>query len=314
LRYLGFTMNNNGKNHQPKFTVQMTLPQFERMFPDEEACKNYLFAHRWPDGVKCPRCHKSESVYKIALPWKWECWNAECASGHAYRFSLIAGTIFEYTKYPLRTWFWVLFLMVTSKKGISALQIHRTIGSGSYKTAFYMCHRLRASMNDPEFRQLMGIVEVDETYIGGKDKNRHWDKKVGGRGTFGKTPVIGAISRKGNVVAMTIANTDTATLTRFVRQAVSDKVDLVATDEHSGYRYLKWVLAHEAISHSTGEYVRGNVHTNNIESFWSLLKRRIVGTYHNVSKKYLPLYLAEFSFRFNNRNNPDIFGAAVSGS
>jgi transposase-like protein len=306
-------MKTKRDSHQPKFTVQMTWPQFERMFPDEEACKNYLFARRWPDGVKCPRCGKSETVYKIALPWKWECWNVECASGHAYRFSLIAGTIFQDTKYPLRTWFWVLFMIVTSKKGISALQIHRTIESGSYKTAFYMCHRLRAAMNDPEFRQLMGIVEIDETYIGGKEGNRHWNKKVGGSGTYGKIPVIGAISRKGNVVCKMIENTDTETLTRFVRKTVGDKVDLVATDEHSGYRYLKWTMPHEVVKHSKGEYVRGEVHTNNMESFWSLLKRGVVGTYHNVSKKYLPLYLAEFSFRFNNRHEPDIFGKAIAG-
>jgi transposase-like protein len=309
-------MNKNGKSHQPKFTLQMTLPQFERMFPDEEACRNYLFARRWPDGVKCPRCHKSEHVYKIAQPWKWECWNAECAKGHAYRFSLIAGTIFENTKYPLRTWFWVLFLMVTSKKGISALQIHRTIASGSYKTAFYMCHRLRAAMNDPEFRELMGIVEVDETYIGGKDSNRHWDKKQHKTGGWGKTPIIGAISRKGNVVCKMIERADMPTMHRFVAQTISRKVELVATDEHSGYQYLdRWQgLPHQTIRHGQGEYVHGVVHTNNIESFWSLLKRGIIGTYHNVSKKYLPLYLAEFSFRFNNRHNPDIFGAAIGGS
>jgi transposase-like protein len=306
-------MKTKRENHQPKFTVQMTWPQFEGMFPDEEACKNYLFSHRWPDGVKCPRCGKSETVYKIALPWKWECWNIECASGHAYRFSLIAGTIFENTKYPLRVWFHVLYMIVTSKKGVSALQVHRTIGSGSYSTAFYMCHRLRAAMNDPEFRQLMGIVEIDETYIGGKDHNRHWDKKVAGRGTAGKIPVIGAIARKGNVVCKMIENTDTETLTRFVRKTVGDKVDLVATDEHSGYRYLKWVMPHGVVKHSRGEYVRGEIHTQNIESFWSLLKRGIIGTYHNVSKKYLPLYLAEFSFRFNNRHEQDIFGKAIAG-
>src|SRR5208282_235600 len=229
-------MKNNGKNHQPKFTVQMTWPQFERIFPDEEACHNYLFSHRWPAGVKCPRCHKSKHVYKIAQPWKWECWNAECASGHAYRFSLIAGTIFENTKYPLRTWFWVLFLMLTSKKGISALQIHRTIESASYKTAFYMCHRLRAAMNDPEFRQLMGIVEVDETYIGGLDRNRHANKKHHKTGGWGKTPVIGAISRKGNLVCKMIERADMRTMHRFVAQTVSRNVELVATDEHSGYQ------------------------------------------------------------------------------
>ncbi len=310
-------MKNNGTNHQPKFTVQMTWPQFERMFPDDEACKNYLFSHRWPDGVKCPRCHKSEHVYKIAQPWKWECWSAECAKGHAYRFSLIAGTIFENTKYPLRTWFWVLFLMLTSKKGISALQIHRTIESGSYKTAFYMCHRLRAAMNDPEFRQLMGIVEVDETYIGGLDRNRHASKKHHKTGGWGKIPVIGAIARKGNVVCKMIERADMPTMHRFVYQVVDrEKVSLVATDEHSGYQYLeRWQgLPHETVGHRHGEYVRGIIHTNNMESFWSLLKRGIIGTYHNVSKKYLPLYLAEFSFRFNNRNNPDIFGTAIAGS
>ena len=294
----------------------MTLPQFERMFPTEEACRAYLQSHRWPDGVKCPRCHSAEKVYPLASqPWKWECWNAECAKGHAYRFSLTAGTIFENTKYPLRTWFWVLFLMLTSKKGISALQIHRTIESGSYKTAFYICMRLRASMKDPEFRQLMGIVEVDETGIGGKDKNRHWDKKQHVTGLSGKMTVIGAIARKGNVVCQVIEQTNAATLDRFVREAVSDKVDLVATDEALGYEHLTALgYKHKAIRHAAGEYVRGEVHTNNIESFWSLLKRGIMGSYHHVSKKYLPLYVAEFQFRFNNRNNPDIFGTAVSGS
>lgn len=308
-------MKTKRENHQPKFTLQMTLPQFERMFPDEEACKNYLFSRRWPDGVKCSRCGKSEAVYKIALPWKWECANKDCRKGNAYRFSLIAGTIFENTKCPLRTWFWVLFLILTSKKGISALQIHRTIESGSYSTAFYMCHRLRAAMNDPDFRQLMGIVEVDETYIGGKDSNRHWDKKQHKTGGWGKTPVIGAISRKGNLVCKMIERADMPTLHRFVAETVSRKVELVATDEHSGYQYLaRWQeLPHETVNHRGGEYVRGLVHTNTMESFWSLLKRGIVGTYHNVSKKYLPLYLAECSFRFNNRHEPDIFGRAIAG-
>lgn len=315
MRYIRFTMKTKRESHQPKFTVQMTWPQFERTFPNEESCKDYLFSRRWPAGVKCPRCHKSETVYKIAQPWKWECWNVECASGHAYRFSLIAGTIFENTKYPLRVWFHVLYMMVTSKKGMSALQVHRTIGSGSYSTAFYMCHRLRAAMNDPEFRELMGIVEVDETYIGGKDANRHWNKKHHIRGTGDKTPVIGAIARKGNVVCKMIEHTDMPTLHRFVAETISRKVELVATDEHSGYQYLdRWQgLPHQTIRHGQGEYVRGLVHTNNIESFWSLLKRGIVGTYHNVSKKYLPLYLAEFTFRFNNRHEHDIFGKAIAG-
>jgi transposase-like protein/predicted RNA-binding Zn-ribbon protein involved in translation (DUF1610 family) len=298
------------EGHAPKFTVQMTWPQFERMFPDEDSCKAYLVSRRWPNGVKCPRCGNAQVWLLKHKPWHWQC---QKCNDTGYRFSLYVKTIFENTNYPLRTWFRVLYMILTSKKGVSALQVHRTIGSGSYRTAFYMCHRLRAALNDPEFRQLMGVVEIDETYIGGKDHNRHWDKKVAGRGTAGKIPVIGAIARKGNVVCKMIENADTETLTRFVRKTVGDKVDLVATDEHSGYRYLKWVMPHGVVKHSHGEYVRGEIHTQNIESFWSLLKRGIIGTYHNVSKKYLPLYLAEFSFRFNNRNNPDIFGTAIAG-
>ena len=281
-------------------------------FPTGESCKQFLMEHRWLDGVvRCPRCG-NPAVYKLKTrPFHWLCKYCE-----NYRFSVISGTIFENTKYPLKSWFEVLWQMLNSKKGVSALQIQHQIGSGAYKTAWYMCHRLRAAMKDPDFRQLMGIVEVDETFLGGKDKNRHWDKKshvTGGIGS-GKVGVIGAISRKGNVVCQIIENTDAATLNRFVRKAVSDKVDLVATDEHGGYGYLEALgYRHESVSHSAGEYVRGEVRTNNLENFWSLLKRGVIGTYHHVSKKYLPLYLAEFQFRFNNRENPDIFGEAMRG-
>jgi transposase-like protein len=152
--------------------------------------------------------------------------------------------------------------------------------------------------------------------MGGKDKNRHANKRSGKRGPgSNKTPVIGAISRKGNVVCQMIEHADARTLNGFVRKAVSEKVDLVATDEHPGYGYLRASgFRHDAVNHSAGEYVRGKVHTANIDSFWSLLKRGIVGTYHNVSKKYLPLYLAEFQFRHNNRRNPDIFGQVIAAS
>ncbi len=293
----------------------MTLRQLMETFPTNDACKQFLKERRWPDGrVKCPRCGTPDKVYKIAQPWKWECANKACRKGNAYRFSIIAGTIFENTNYPLKTWFEVLWQILNSKKGVSALQIQRQIGCGDYRTAWYMCHRLRAAMYDPDFQQLMGIVEVDETGIGGKDKNRHWDKKQHITGLSGKATVIGAIARKGNVVCQVIEQTDAATLNRFVRKVVSDKVDLVATDEALGYASLdKLGFKHKIVGHSVGEYVRGEVHTNNIENFWSLLKRGVIGTFHHVSKKYLPLYLAEFQFRHNNRKNPDIFGEAIAG-
>ncbi len=288
----------------------MTLKQLMETFPTEEKCREYIFARRWPNGIRCPRC-ANDKVYTLKLAGRWQC--AKCTK-NGYRFTLLTGTVFENTKYPLTTWFQVLYTMLNSKKGVSALQIHRQIGSGSYETAWYLCHRLRAAMQDTDFCKLMGIVEIDETYLGGKDRNRHMSKRIHKTGTAAKTPVLGAISRKGNVVCQMIESADTATLTKFVKKAVSDKVDLVATDEHAGYRHLSALgYKHGTVNHRSHEYVRGNVHTANIDNFWSLLKRGILGTYHNVSKAYLPLYLAEFQFRYNNRKNPDIFGDVLRG-
>ncbi len=160
---------------QSKQIVQMTVAQFETVFPNEEACDAYLVVHRWPDGVYCPRCG-SANVYALkTMPYRWEC--PDCRQGGAYRFSHLVGTIFENTNVDLRQWFRVIHLMTTSKKGISARQVHRYMGFGSYKTAWYMCHRIRAAMQDKEFQKLMGIVEMDETWIGGKDKNKHKDKR-----------------------------------------------------------------------------------------------------------------------------------------
>ncbi len=292
----------------------MTLNQLLAKFLDEDTCKRYLVERRWPNGVTCPKCGNAKVFHVTHRPFHWVC--KKCHR-NGYRFSVISGTVFENTKYPLRDWFKVIFLLSQSKKGMSALQIHRMLGTGSYETAWYMCHRIRAAMKNETWGKLMGTVEVDETFVGGKDKNRHRNKKSRMTGGFGsgKVGVIGAISRKGNVVCQVIESTDIWTLNRFVREAVSDKVDLVATDDASGYGNLgrRFGLPHGVVRHSVGEYVHGNVHTNTLDSFWSLLKRGVVGNYHQVSKKYLPLYLAEFSFRHNNRSNPDMFGAIVAG-
>lgn len=292
----------------------MTLTQLMERFSDEDSCKTYLTAMRWPEKVNCPRCDGQEKIYVLkSRPFHWVCKNTDCGGKNGYRFSVISGTIFEDTKYPLRTWFQVLYLMLQSKKGMSALQIQRTIGCKSYETAWYMCHRLRAAMQNGEFLKLTGEVEVDETYVGGKNKNRHTDKKQKGRGPSGKVAVVGAIARKGSVVAQVVEHVDQKTLNSFVQETISDKVDLVATDEHSGYDKLrKQGFPHETVNHSEGEYVRGNVHTSHIDGFWSLIKRGIIGSFHHVSKDYLPLYVNEFAFRHNYRKDPEIFDQVIS--
>jgi transposase-like protein len=300
---------------QPKPVHQLTAAEFDHMFPDEEACAAYLVARRWPQGVHCPRCG-SDHVYALkTMTHKWEC--MECGVSTSYRFSHIAGTIFENTNKPLRDWYRVAHLMLVSKKGMSALQIMRYMGFGSYKTAWLMCHKIRTALVE-DIEQLGGIVEVDETFVGGKMSNRHKDKrggKPGGGGTIGsgKTAVVGAVKRKGNVVCRVVEKVRGSTLTAFVHEAVSHKVSLLCTDQWTGYKGLGKEYPHATVDHRKEQYVVGAVHTQTIEGFWSLIKRGCVGTFHKVSKKHLHLYVAEFQFRYNNRHNTDIFGVAISG-
>lgn len=292
---------------------QMSVADFERHFPNEDACKAYLARNRWPDGVvRCPRCGFEAQAHGTK-DFHWQCYN--CAPATSYRFSVLVDTIFENTNKPLRDWFRVMHLMLTSKKGMSALQIMRYMGFGSYKTAWLMCQKIRVALGNQEFKQLIGYVEVDETFVGGKAKNKH--KGKGGRGDFGgtgghgKAIVVGAVSRKGNVVARVIENTKSETLNAFIREVVSTKVSLLSTDEHKGYRYIDKNMPHGMVNHGAGNHVHGAIHTQTIEGFWAMVKRGIMGSFHKVSKKYLQLYVNEFEFRYNNRENADIFGAAI---
>src|SRR5713226_7113762 len=198
-------MNTKVESGKPLTTQpSLTLVQLMKQYGDEDECKTLLRDMRWPNGVECPRC-KSKKVYALASrPWHWVCKNKDCGGRNGYRFSVITKTIFENTNYPLRTWFQVIYLMTQSKKGISSLQIHRQIGSGDYRTAWYMCHRIRAAMKDSGFSKLMGEVEIDETYIGGSDRNRHMREHRNEKGPKGKLAVVGAIARKGNVVCQMI--------------------------------------------------------------------------------------------------------------
>jgi hypothetical protein len=303
-----------------------TLMEFDALLPNEEACKKALLAQRWPNGVECPRCGSRKIITLKARPYNWVCKSGAqiidkasgeiltCAKNGGYRFSVITHTIFENTKIPLKLWFKIAYLILTAKKGISALQLHRIIfgedSTHAYRTTWYVAMRLRAAMRGdviPMLGEDGGAVEVDETYIGGKEANKH----VGKRGNWaqqGKTMVIGAIARKGNVICQAVEQLGFETQEAFVRKAVSTKAKLVATDEHAGYRHLRKIgYEHEKVSHRKRQYVVGSVHTQTIESYWSLIKRGIIGSYHHVSDAYLPLYLNEFAFRFNNRKNPAMF-------
>jgi len=270
------------REKRPKPVHQLTAKQFDTLFKTEDDCIRYLVVRRWPNGVRCPRCG-SERVYPVrTMEFHWQCY---ACTKESYRFSHLTGTIFENTNKPLKDWFRVAHLMLVSKKGMSALQIYRYMGFGSYKTAWLMCHKIRIALVE-DVKQLAGIVEVDETVVGGDSGNRHWDKRSGqGNQREGKTIVVGAVRRKGNVVARIVENVNSETLTDFVNEAVSHKVSLLCTDQWAGYRRLaENGYPHQTVDHSAHQYVYGAVHTQTIEGFWSILKRGVIGTFHGQQK------------------------------
>lgn len=245
---------------QPKAIVkQMTLSQFRAQFPTDAACKDYLIARRWPKGVACPRCGNPKVYVMATRAYHWQC--AKCTD-NGYRFSVLVGTIFENTNIPLTMWFEVIYMMMTSKNGISALQVHRVMGTGSYRTAWSMCHRIRAGMADEAFHQLTGFVEMDEAYIGGKDEWKHQNKKGGGpRGGKGKMPVIGAVQRGGKIIARAVKRMDSKTLGTFIKEMVPHGVGLLSTDTSSLYTRVGDMLRGR-VTHSHKQNVVDAIHTN----------------------------------------------------
>ena len=259
-------------------------------------CRALLENLRWPSGVACPRCG-SLGVSAVKTRPVYDC--NDCR----YQFSVTAGTIMHDSHLPLRKWFVAIYLMCESKKGVSALQLKRTLGV-AYRTAWHLSHRIRAAMaSDPlEGPTLFGVIEVDETYVGGKTTGK-------GRGYRGnKTTVAGAIQRDGLVRLERIPDVRRTTLHGFISRTVTDEAEAIYTDELASYLGIEADdTRHETVNHGAEEWVVGDVHTNSIEGVWSLFKRSIVGSFHKVSSKHIDRYLSELEWRFNNRHNEHIF-------
>lgn len=263
-------------------------------FGTDEKCRAYLTELKWPKGVECPRC-KSKSISTIAERDQYDC--NKCR----YQFSVMSGSIFHDSHLPLWKWFLTIYLMIESKKGISANQVSRTI-KVSYKTAWYLCHRVRAAMREVSADLLKGVVEVDETYVGGKVHGR------GGGYRRNKAVVIGAVERDGDIRLKVIKSPSRYWLHKFIHETTDPKVEAIYTDEAKAYIGIADAdTRHETVKHLDEEWVRGDVHTNSVESVWSLLKRSVVGTYHRISIKHLDAYLDELEHRFNNRKNQYLF-------
>ena len=263
-------------------------------YHNEDKCRAYLEELRWPNGVACPRCG-SMSISRIQKPRVFDC------NSCRYQFSVISNTILHDSHLPLWKWFLTAYMMCEAKKGVSANQVKRTIGV-SYKTAWYLCHRIRKAMSDGAPNPLKGIVEVDETYVGGKTKGF-------GHGYKGnKTVVVGAVQRGGETRLEVIDDSTRKSLHSFIRKHTAPDTEAIYTDEWPAYRGIAdHDTRHETVNHRAEEWVRGDVHTNSVEGVWSLLKRSIVGSYHKVSVKHLDSYLDELEWRFNNRENPYLF-------
>lgn len=273
----------------------MNLIKLVEQFANEDKAREHLTELRWPEGVRCPRCN-AEKVSPIKDRKQYSCNACE------YQFSVTSGTIFNDSHLPLWKWFLAVYLMTESKKGISACQMQRTLALGSYRTAWFLCHRVRKAMKDVNPTKLKGIVEVDETYVGGKRRF------VGGGYRGNKTAVVGALQRKGPVRLETLRNVNRYTLHEFIHKSTKGDAEAIYTDEHKGYKGIADSdTRHETVNHRKEEWVHGDVHTNGIESVWSLLKRSIVGSYHKVSVKHLDAYLDELEHRFNNRENKFLF-------
>ncbi len=288
--------------HAPgkSFRKSISLIELFRMFPDDETAERWFAKQRWGNEiacVKCGSCNVNTKSRHKTMPYRCR----DCDK----QFSVKLGTVMESSKLGYQVWAIAYYLMSTNIKGVSSMKLHRDLRV-TQKTAWFLAHRIRETWADnmdvfaSSEEKLSGEVEVDETYVGGKEKNKRKSKRTGNRGTQGKATVMGAKQRGGKVVARPLGWEADETFAGFVRENVQEG-ETVYTDDHQGYKGLKRHYTHETVKHSEEEYVRGKVHTNTIESFWSIFKRGIVGVYHHMSDKHLHRYLNEFTGRHNVR-------------
>jgi len=274
---------------------QLDVFDFFKKFPDEKSCEDFIIKSRWPRGIYCPHCG-SYKLYRLEKQKRFKC------SGCLKQFSVRTGSVLAESKVSLQQWLLATWLLTTHRKGFSSVQLAKTIGV-TQKTAWFLAHRIRESFKE-DGGLLDGTIECDETYIGGKEKNKHNSKKLkAGRGAVGKTAVMGIKERGGRVKARMIKDTSSRTLQGEIKRTVTQGAT-VYTDDHRGYHGLL-TYKHEAVRHSVGEYVRGMASTNGIESFWALLKRGLYGIYHQMSPAHIDRYVTEFCFRHNTTDLSD---------